>query len=275
MFIAADRDLILNQVAAGSDPGSQQTAPSGPALRTSVETAMHAVLPWPVVLHVHSINTIAWAVRIDARARLGERLCGLPWAWVPYVLSGIPLAREMERAAAASPTAAIFILSNHGLVVCGRTCAEAEALLDEVEGRLAIEPRASPPADLALLERLSAPGWQLPAHSPVHVLAADREAMKILGGGILYPCEAIFLSTRNGEPGPFKLIEGVGVLVRQSITPVAEETLAGLAAVASRIEAGAPLRYLEDREVAELLSRDVYLYRDRVEANDARLAALL
>src|SRR5579872_7357238 len=32
----------------------------------SVETAMHAVLPHRVVLHVHSINTIAWAVRQDA-----------------------------------------------------------------------------------------------------------------------------------------------------------------------------------------------------------------
>ena len=240
MFVAADRDQILKQVAASSDPGSRPIAPSGPALRTSVETAMHAVLPWPVVLHVHSINTIAWAVRTDARARLAERLCGLSWAWVPYVLSGIPLAREMERAAAASPAAAVFILSNHGLVVCGRTCAEAETLLDEVEGRLAIEPRASPPADLALLNRLAPPGWQLPANCAVHLLATDPAAVKILGGGVLYPCQAIFLSARTGEPGPFRPIAGVGVLVRQSITAVAEETLAGLAAVVSRIEAGGP-----------------------------------
>jgi rhamnose utilization protein RhaD (predicted bifunctional aldolase and dehydrogenase) len=34
-------------------------------LRPSIETAMHAVLQHQVVLHVHSVNTIAWAVRRD------------------------------------------------------------------------------------------------------------------------------------------------------------------------------------------------------------------
>src|ERR1700686_3428633 len=35
----------------------------------SLETAMHALLPHPVVLHVHCVSTIAWAVRCDARAQ--------------------------------------------------------------------------------------------------------------------------------------------------------------------------------------------------------------
>lgn len=275
IFMPADRDWILQRIEAGLDPGSQQIAPSGDVLRTSVETAMHAVLAWPVVLHVHSVNTIAWAVRADARARLGERLRGLPWSWVPYVLSGIPLARQIERVVAADPAAAVFVLGNHGLVVCGRNCAEAESLLDEVEARLSTQPRVPPAADLALLNRLSSSGWQLPVHSIIHFLATDPEAVKIVRGGILYPCQAIFLSVRSGEPGAFKLIEGVGMLVRQSITPVVEETLAGLAAVASRIEPGALVRYLEDREISDLVGRNIYQYRDLVEANDPRLAALL
>jgi rhamnose utilization protein RhaD (predicted bifunctional aldolase and dehydrogenase) len=32
-------------------------------LRPSIETAMHAVLRHRVVIHVHSINAIAWAIR--------------------------------------------------------------------------------------------------------------------------------------------------------------------------------------------------------------------
>src|SRR5665213_2568130 len=58
----------------------------------SLETAMHAMLPHAVVLHVHCVNTIAWAVRSDARAQLQERLDGLRWRWIPYVESGLPLA---------------------------------------------------------------------------------------------------------------------------------------------------------------------------------------
>ena len=46
-------------------------------LRPSIETAMHSVLRHRVVIHVHSANTIAWAVRLDGTIRLSERLAGL------------------------------------------------------------------------------------------------------------------------------------------------------------------------------------------------------
>src|SRR5262249_52362801 len=44
----------------------------------SIETFMHAVVPHRVVVHVHSVNTIAWAVREDAESELAQRLsdCG-------------------------------------------------------------------------------------------------------------------------------------------------------------------------------------------------------
>ena len=61
-------------------------------LRPSIETAMHASLRHRVVIHVHSINTIAWAVRLDGAEQLRERLAGLHWQWIPYTASGIPLA---------------------------------------------------------------------------------------------------------------------------------------------------------------------------------------
>src|SRR5271170_5985194 len=34
-------------------------------LRPSIETAMHSVIKQSVVLHVHSVNAIAWAIRQD------------------------------------------------------------------------------------------------------------------------------------------------------------------------------------------------------------------
>ena len=43
----------------------------------SIETAMHAVLPHRVALHVHCVNTIAWAVRQDAPVRLQRQMDGL------------------------------------------------------------------------------------------------------------------------------------------------------------------------------------------------------
>src|SRR5437868_3771747 len=78
----------------------------------SIETAMHVTLPHPVVLHVHSINTIAWAVREDALAQLETRLDGLRWRWIPYVPSGLPLARKIEEALLACPDTDLLVLGN-------------------------------------------------------------------------------------------------------------------------------------------------------------------
>src|ERR1035438_1103022 len=60
----------------------QGVDPAGRYPGASMETAMHAVLPHRVVLHVHSVNTIAWAVRTDAALQLQHQLDGLRWQWV-------------------------------------------------------------------------------------------------------------------------------------------------------------------------------------------------
>jgi rhamnose utilization protein RhaD (predicted bifunctional aldolase and dehydrogenase) len=98
-------------------------------------------------LHVHSINAIAWAVRMDGPDQLTQRLNGLHWRWIPYAASGMPLAREIEKAVAPAPETDVLILGNHGLVVCGPDCQTAETLLWDVERRLAIIPRRFPKPD--------------------------------------------------------------------------------------------------------------------------------
>ena len=112
----------------------------------SIETAMHASLPHRAVLHVHCVNTIAWAVRNDAPVQLQHQLEGLHWRWVPYVPSGLPLSQEIETDLSSMPNTNLFILSNHGLVIGGKECGAVERLLIEVKRHLAIYPRQAPPA---------------------------------------------------------------------------------------------------------------------------------
>jgi rhamnose utilization protein RhaD (predicted bifunctional aldolase and dehydrogenase) len=102
---------------------------SGEELMPSIETVMHAILPHRVVLHVHSVNTLASAVRWDAPERLKSQLRGLSRQWVPYARSGLPLAREIERALGRSSAFDILVLGNHGLVVCGDDCRSIELVL--------------------------------------------------------------------------------------------------------------------------------------------------
>jgi rhamnose utilization protein RhaD (predicted bifunctional aldolase and dehydrogenase) len=248
----------------------------------SLETAMHATLPHRVVLHVHCVNSIAWAVRNDAPCQLERRLEGLRWQWVPYTESGLPLSREIERALSACPDANLFVLGNHGLVVVGENAKSVEDLLAEVKRRVAIPPRTPHPADYAALIEISRDSpWDLPDDDGVHALGTDLISQVILRGGLLYPCQAIFSDSRTSElfrpisypdPGshwhcayshrPFLIIEGRGVLVSRCMPPAELAMLSGLAQVVQRISASAPLRYLTDAEVADISSQVANRYRE-------------
>jgi rhamnose utilization protein RhaD (predicted bifunctional aldolase and dehydrogenase) len=247
-------------------------------LRPSIETAMHAVLRHRVVIHVHSINAIAWAIRLDGPDRLKERMAGLHWQWIPYAASGIPLAKEIEKAVATAPETDVLILGNHGLVVCGQDCHAAEKLLGEVERRLAIAPRRFPKPDttvLALIARFSR--WQFPVVDSIHALGTDAVSRKILKGGVLYPCQAIFLGQtvplfppavvvsklterlngRDGTP-PFVAVERSGVMLNEKMTSAERATLIGLAQVTLRTDESVRLRYLKGTEVTDVLSKGAH-----------------
>jgi rhamnose utilization protein RhaD (predicted bifunctional aldolase and dehydrogenase) len=256
--------------------------------RASLETAMHAALPHPVVAHLHCVNTIAWAVRTDAPIQLERRLEGLRWQWIPYRASGLPLAREIELALSACPDKNVFVLGNHGLVIGGENVKTVEDLLTEMRGRVAIPPRQAHPADYAALMEISRDSrWHLPDDNQVHALGTDLIAQAILAGGLLYPCQAIF--SDSGTPDlfraipyqdlaghwenrycnrPFLIIEGCGVVVSESITPAELAMISGLVQVVQRVSASAPLRYLRDDEVEAISGQVTFRYRERV--NQAR-----
>ncbi len=254
-------------------------------LRPSIETAMHAVLRHRVVIHVHSINAIAWAIRLDGPDQLKERLAGLHWQWIPYTASGIPLARQIEKAVAGAPETDVLILGNHGLVVCGRDSDTAEKLLCEVERRLAITPRRFPEPNatvLGMIARFSR--WQLPDVDSLHALGTDAVSRKILKGGVLYPCQAIFLGQTvplfppavvvsrftqrlNGEDRtpPFVAVERSGVMLNEKMSSAEHATLIGLAQVTLRTDESARLRYLKGTEVTDALSKGAHGCKEMTE----------
>jgi rhamnose utilization protein RhaD (predicted bifunctional aldolase and dehydrogenase) len=245
----------------------------------SIETAMHVTMPHRVVLHVHSINTIAWAVREDAEAQLESRLKGLRWQWIPYVASGLPLAREIQRALSVRPDSDVLVLGNHGLVLGGEDCQATEHLLNEIERRLAIPTREGYHANQALLREFARNSrWDLPDDDAIHTLATDPVSRSILEGGFLYPCQAMFSDARTPElfhavdalcatERPFLMVKGCGVLLSPVMTPAEIAMLSGLAQVAQRIDSAAPLRYLTEAEVANGASTAAYRYRELANAS--------
>jgi rhamnose utilization protein RhaD (predicted bifunctional aldolase and dehydrogenase) len=274
--LAEVKESIQNDTEIGS------RYPPKDELRPSIETAMHAVLRHRVVIHVHSINAITWAIRVDGPDQLKVRLAGLHWRWIPYAASGIPLAREIQKAVADAPETDVLILGNHGLVVCGSDCHAAEKLLWKVERRIAITPRRSPKPDMTVLASIAHfSEWQFPDVDSLHSLGTDEISRKILKGGVLYPCQAIFLGRNvplfppavlvskfteclNGKDRTptFVAVERCGVMLNEKMTSAERATLIGLAQVTQRTEESARLRYLQGAELTEILNEGAHGYKD-------------
>jgi rhamnose utilization protein RhaD (predicted bifunctional aldolase and dehydrogenase) len=277
----AQRCLWKDRMILPTEPNSQGRA------YASIETAMHAAIPQKVVIHVHSVSTIAWAVREDGPQQLSALLSGLPWQWIPYIPSGASLARKIGVALACVPATSVFVLGNHGLVVSGNSCGAAEQLLAEVEQRLAIQARPAPtPNEAWLRQILAGSAWSLPLDAEVHSLATDPHSRRILTGGVLYPCQALFLPGLSALAASFpfqepycdqrghstqqvSLIGNQGVLANQQITRAEREMLVGLANVVQRIDPSAPLRYLTAPEIRDVLNGAGEQYRRSANMNGA------
>ena len=256
----------------------------------SVETAMHATLPHRVVLHVHCVNTIAWAVRSDARIQLQHLLAALYWQWIPYTASGLPLSQQIGQALCACPDRNLFVLGNHGLIIGGRDAKDVEDLLTEVRSRSAISPRKAPLPDYAALAELCKDSfWELPNDDEIHGLGTDVISQAILAEGLLYPCQAIFSDCGTIDPfraiayhdlanhwqdrycnRRFLIIQGRGVLVNKSIMPAELAMISGLARVVQRLDSVTPLRYLTRAELAEISTQAVYRYREHANQRRSR-----
>lgn len=291
---AEDKDIFvpvaLSAARAALAQGDERVplAPdAGTTLRASIETSLHALMPHRIVLHVHSVNTIAWAVRSDARDEFARRLDGLAWRYLDYHHPGLPLARAVGEVIARDAID-VLILGNHGLVVGATTCDAAEALVAEVEKRLALEQRRAPGADHDALRRICAGTiYRLPRDPRGHDIATDRYSRAIATAGSLYPDHVVFLgpglpvlephespNVRTAEtiaiglPPPVALlVPDVGSLIREDASDGAEAMLSCLALVTSRLPLTARVNYLTAENEHALLNWDAERYRRQLTAD--------
>ena len=255
-------------------------------LRPSIETTVHAVLPGAVVLHDHCVETIALAVRQDARQETQRRLNNFDAVYVPYTKPGLNLARSILDAV--SDDTRVVVLGNHGLVVSADTVAEAESLLTSVASQLSgrLHPGIAPHDELPSL----AAGIDYePAQSmQSHALALDPQRLAIAMGGSLYPDHVIFLGRRvavvsqgqsikdalkeaidkNGVEPILLLVEDRGALVHAQATAAQLALVQCLGDVVARLDFNAPLTTLTDEESNALLDWDAEKYRQSLDNQD-------
>ena len=274
IFVPVDHAALLAALAA-NDPACEtcgdfvRTEINDTGLRPSIETTVHALLPQRIVVHVHCVNTIAWAIRGDGEARLAEKLVGFNWTWIAYARPGLPLAGAI--AARLKPGTDVLVLGNHGLVVAADSVEEVEALLERVVAAVTRPVRAATPPDIAALNKLCAGSAYHPARDPeTHALATDALALKRGRDKVFYPDHVVFLGAGvatdfSGAP-MLTAIPGVGVLIHNDAKPAIEAMGRCLADVMRRVEESDPLTALSDHDIGQLVNWDAEKYRRTLKA---------
>ena len=277
IFVPVDLAALRTALAAG-DYAVTPVVRGESALRPSIETLLHALMPQPVVVHVHAVEVLAHLVRADCVGDLRTRLDASPaWVAVPYRKPGEQLARAVSEALAGGDASIVF-LQNHGVVIGAASPAEVmtilAALIDALRcAPVVTQPPRVPPAQFRIGETTYTP------LADVHVqqLATDASLFaRLPSQWALYPDHVVFLGAHpsvvddlagleqaiaQGQGAPeLVFVRGLGVFAQPGFSNAKQVQLRCYFDVLVR-QGDAPVRTLSDTDIGELLNWDAEQYR--------------
>ena len=285
IFVSVDRSEVINSIKnnnVDNIPIKIVNSGNNFSLRPSIETALHALMPQKFVYHTHSVNLISIAVLSQGQEVLKSLLQKFNWAWVPYSMPGIQLAKSIQDVLIKKPN--VIVLANHGLIVGGDTAKLAMELLINVEKKAERILRKTNISNVnQLILAISGSMYRVTKYTISNAIATDKLALKIAGKGSLYPDHVVFLG-----PGPMKIISidevekiikdpifasnnsviivrDFGVIVHHDISENAESMLYCLANVLLRIRPDEKLCYLTKENEMELIGWDAEKYRQSIQ----------
>lgn len=88
--------------------------------RASIETLLHAFLPFRHVDHTHPDAIISLCCAHNGK-ELAQEIFGDRFVWVPYVRPGFTLSKMIAEGVLANPQAELVLMEKHGLVTWGDT----------------------------------------------------------------------------------------------------------------------------------------------------------
>ena len=278
---AAEKNIFvpvsLSEIVTSIEQGNFDVRPAaldGQALRPSIETTLHALMPHRIVVHVHAVEALAYLVRSSGieqlRSRLGD---SMRWTAVPYCKPGADLAKGVHLALEGCSADAVF-LQNHGVVLGGDTIVEIEALLATLSSKLKTPPL--PPAATAPVSELDAAGrvyHALPGAS-IQALALDPVRFdRLRADWALYPDHVVFLGAaapcfdKVGEiegaasAPDMCIVSDLGVFATAEFSNAKRAQLLCYADVLARQQPNETLQSLDMAQVSELLGWDSERYR--------------
>ena len=263
--------LARNDPACESCTSFVRTDLNTTGLRPSIETTVHALMPQRVVVHVHCVNTIAWAIRADAEAapcREASRLSTGPSSPMPAPACRWPKPFQRGLHRASMYWCSAIMASS----VAADSVEEADALLDRVVAAVHASRarRCRNRTARALAKRCAGTHYQPAVMDETHALATDPLALKRGQSLVFYPDHVVFLgvgvATAFEDNPPLVAIPGEGVFIRNDAKPAIEPMGRCLADVMRRVEDADPLVALTDGDIDRLVNWDAEKYRQTLKA---------
>ena len=265
-----------------------EISPTG--LRPSVESPMHAVLDFKFVFHTHDININALAVQKNSKLKFEEVLLGLNWKFIPYIKPGIELCREIMQQKTKNDN--LFILENHGLIVCGQSLEEVKKLNHEVRYRLKKLQGQILNESTKVIDGgvdLKNTGYKYFRDIFINNLAFQKRWVDKLSQGVLLPDLLVFLGPKisvlnpknkgfqdilkklSQTPLPYNsciILDEHGVIVRDDALKGTLEIIRCVHDLLCLIPDSADLKYLNEDEIKDLLNWEAEHYRQQQNISD-------
>ena len=256
-------------------------------LRPSVETPLHAALDFKYVLHTHDVNIISFAILKNSKTKLDELLREFKWKFIPYIKPGIELSKLLLKLKSKEDN--VFILQNHGLIVCGDDLDEIkklnlkirDCLQNELNKNIIIKSENNNNFEINLKNTQ----YKILNEDYAFDLANNKSWLKKISLGSFLPDVLIFLGPKILQIKPdekklsFKLnklsklslpfnsciiLSGYGVIIRKDSLNGTVEMIKLLYELMHRVPEEEELEYFNDGQVLSLLNWEAEHYRQKL-----------
>ena len=256
-------------------------------LRPSVETPLHAALDFKYVLHTHDVNIISFAILKNSKTKLDELLREFKWKFIPYIKPGIELSKLLLKLKSKEDN--VFILQNHGLIVCGDDLDEIkklnlkirDCLQNELNKNIIIKSENNNNFEINLKNTQ----YKILNEDYAFDLANNKSWLKKISLGAFLPDVLIFLGPKILQIKPdekklsFKLnklsklslpfnsciiLSGYGVIIRKDSLNGTVEMIKLLYELMHRVPEEEEIEYFNDGQVLSLLNWEAEHYRQKL-----------
>lgn len=251
------------------------------ALRPSIETLLHALMPHRVVLHLHSVVILSILVRKNCDEMLRSFVSQtISWAAVDYQKPGNALARAISNALALQETIDVIFLKNHGVVIGGESVVDIHRILTLLNDMLYQPSVSHCPTSKSGNQSQHHHGasYSLLPDSEMQALALNPGFFNRLESDwALYPDHVVFLGaeaqiyadwsefhekTQFMDQQPELLfVRDSGVYISSSFNKTKQDQLRCYYDTLSLLPSDTKLQVLSDEDISELLNWDAEQYR--------------